>query len=952
MKYTLIKEKFIKEINSKVSLYLHNQTKAHICTISNDDNNKVFTIGFKTPAYENTGLTHILEHSVLCGSRKYNVKDPFVELSKGSLNTYLNAITFADKTLFPYASTNLQDFKNLTDVYLDAVFYPNIYKYKEIFYQEGHHLNILNKNDELTYNGVVYNEMKGAYSNPEQKLTDLIMESLFKDTNYRFNSGGNPLNIVDLTYDEFINYHKKYYHPSNSFIYLYGNLDFTERLNYLDENYLSNFSYREIDNKTVIQKPYDKPINVIDYYEVSVNEKLENRTFLTYNVCLKDNKNQKELLAISLIISILFKVEGAPLTKKIIDNKLAEDVYVSFNSDILQPVISITLVNSNYDKKDDFIKLIDSSIKEYINTGLPHKDILNLMDFNEFKLRESYFSSNPLGLNYIITSFSSILYDNLDPFSSLCYIKHYTNLREDINNNYFEDLLAKTILYNNHKSYVALIPKVNIIDKEKEILKGIKEKLSEEEIENLIKFNQDLIKFKTRKEDKKDLDSIPKLKKEDLNYLPTKLNLEVIDAKYPLTFSNYFTNDINYISYLFDLSNFNEEDLKYTFLLTNLLLSIDTKNYNYQELNQLKLALTGSFSYKVNTLTKKDNTYKVYLIINFSYLNTKAKEVFELVKEVSFNTIFKDDKRLEELLKELKATISYSLADGSVYLALNKALACFNEESYINDLFNGISSYNFIKELCDNYDKLKNQIINKLERIYSLVFNKKHFRAHITANDISSKDYIDCFFEKLKDNDYNSKIVFKPNLKNIAYTTTFDVNYNVLAAKYSNKYQDYLSLLENIINYDYLWPKIRALGGAYGAMLITSKENYLVFASYSDPHIHKTIEAFKNVVDFIEHINCSEDELLKYKIGVIGSKSFPLHVRSMGSKAFFNYLKGYSYDDFVKQRKAIIDCDVNKLKELNKLFKEALANSAICVIGAKEKIEENKELFDDILELK
>lgn len=950
--YKKIASRFIEDINSEVTIYEHNKTKALVCAISNDDNNKVFSIAFKTPPKDNTGVCHILEHSVLCGSRKYDVKDPFIELVKGSINTFLNAITFPDKTIYPGASTNEKDFKNIMDVYLDAVFYPNIYKHKEIFFQEGWHYEIFDENDELSYNGVVYNEMKGAYSEPLQALVGLIMKSLFKDTAYKYDSGGLPGEIPNLTYEDFLNYHKTYYHPSNAIIYLYGNCDMSERLDYLDTNYLSKFSYQEIDSQVKFQEPYVKPVTLKEKYQVLSKDELENKTFITYNVVLKD-KSVEDILGLSLILAVLFKIPGAKITKLIIDNKLCEDVTVSLTQDMLQPVISILLSNSNEGNLAKAIELIDSALKEVIDSGLDYKALENILDYNEFKLREALFEDTPRGLDIILSSLSTMLYDKYDPFSSLDLLKCYKSLRSKFNTSYYTDLISNNIINNNHKSYVVLVPTLdNLAKGEASKLKDIKASLSKKELEDLIELNQNLAIYEMTKDTKEGLASIPKLKKEDLSYSEERLNLEVIkDTSYPLTFSNYHTNNISYLSFIFNLKNLGLNDLVYTKLLTKLLTKISTKSLNYNELTKAILAKTGGLSFSLLAITKEDNSYFPALFINLSAKEDKLKEALELTKEITFNTLFIDTKRIKELLTELKVDLSYSISDSANTLSLTRAMSYIDEASYLKEQTGGLSFYYFVKDLCDNFEVKEKEVISNLSHVYNIIFNKKYFRAHLTNDNLNSISLIDNFYEALQENDYKSSFTFTPNKLNEGFMTNYNVNYVARVGKCKKVTTGAIAVLNQIINYDYLWNKVRVEGGAYGVSLALLRKEFICFTSYRDPNIKKTYEAYAKVLDYILSLDKTKEELLSYKIGVIGLRDMPLHVKDKGSKAILNYLKDLSYDVLLKERKEIIDTSLEKLKSLASYFKEALETNALCAIGNKNKILEEKDLFKEIKDL-
>ena len=551
-KYTKIEEKYIDEIQSLVTIYSHNKSGARVCTIKNDDNNKVFSIGFRTPPINDCGLTHILEHSVLCGSKRFPLKDPFVELLKSSLNTFLNAMTYGDKTVYPVASQNLADFKNLMHVYMDAVFYPQIYNHEEIFKQEGWHYHLENKDDPITINGVVYNEMKGAFSSPFQVLFSEIEKSLYPDTAYHYESGGDPKYIPELDYETFKSFHQKFYHPSNSYIHVYGNLDMEERLEWLDKEYLSNFDKIDFDTRLTYQESFKKPVSISKYYPINKGDSTKDKTMLTYNVSFPTTFDNKLIIASSILMNALFDVPGAPLKQALIDAKIGQDIESVFEDGILQPLLSVIAVNANKEDEEKFISIIENELKNLVKNGLDKKALQALLNNAEFKARERGFSARtPQGLNVCLNMYDSWLYDDKLPFAKLEKLKYYKELKEDLNNGYFEEIIDKYILNNNHKTFVKLIPDDSVNEqKEKELadkLAKFKASLSDKEIEELIKSTKALAEYQSEGDTKEALDTLPKLKLEDINPKPEDYKLEVIEGKNKVLLSEYSTNGIVYL---------------------------------------------------------------------------------------------------------------------------------------------------------------------------------------------------------------------------------------------------------------------------------------------------------------------------------------------------------------------------------------------------------------------
>ena len=953
--YTLIEEKFIDEINSNVRVYSHNKTKARIVTLKNDDPNKVFLIGFRTPPINSTGLTHILEHSVLCGSKKYPVKDPFVELLKSSLNTFLNAFTFPDKTCYPVASINDKDFKNLMDVYLDAVFYPRIYTKKEIFMQEGWHYELNDVNEDIFYNGVVYNEMKGAFSDPEQVLYRNIMHSLYPDNAYGLESGGDPKYIPDLTYEQFKDFHSKFYHPSNSYIYLYGDMDMEERLEYLDKEYLSNFNHIDFDTKIVAQKPFLKP--VYEEYEYQA-DKLENSTFLSYNVAFPTTLDYKLIIATKLLLNNILLTPGSRLKQALIDANIAEDVDAIFDDGMLMPMLTIMASNSNKKSLNKFIEVIDNEFKAILDSGLDKEALLANINFFEFKSREDLFSPRmPKGLNIILRSLDSYLYDDKLPYLKLIELKYYNELREDLKTDYFENIIKNYILNNNHKAYVTLIPSLDYSNREEKIVKeklaNYKKSLSDKELNELVKINKDLKKYQSEPSTKEEINTLPKLSLEDIKMTPEKYNLEVIDNKYKLLFSNYHTNDIAYVKYYFDIEKLNDNDLKYVSLYSDLLFNLSTKNHNYLEINQLIQGYSGGIYNTLNYATRLDKSLYLQLVYGYSALTKNVNFVEELLEDVINNTIFDDYKRLKERLLEIKNTITMSISNNGHRFAARRAMSAINHENYVGDLVSGIRYLDFITELCNDFDNKKDAIVSNLLNVKKLLA-KDNFTAAFTGNkEMLSKvsPVIDKFYNSLNSNVSYDKQEFKENILNEGIMASFDVSFNALVGKYDIPYNSGMGVLLNSLYNDYLWTEVRVKGGAYGVMPQIRRDGFIVLVSYRDPNIKKTYDTYKNIPNYIDSFNPTDDELLKLKIGAIGNVILVLHNKDKAETARTYYFKGVTDEIRINEINDVINAKTTDFKEYKKAFIEALANPSITTIGNKNKVEESKDLFKSIRNL-
>ena len=582
--YDLIEKREISDLNSVGYILKHKKTKAKVVLLQNDDENKVFYIGFRTPPKNSTGVAHILEHSVLCGSEKYPLKDPFVELAKGSLNTFLNAMTYPDKTVYPVASCNQKDFENLMDVYLDAVFYPNIYKEKKIFMQEGWHYHIENPDEEIKYNGVVYNEMKGAFSSPDDVLDRTVLNALYPDNTYSNESGGDPDNIPELSYEEFLDFHRRYYHPSNSYIYLYGNMDMEERLQYLDEAYLSKFDYLEIDSSIEPQQPFEAPVYVEKQYSVTDDEDCEEGTYLSYNTCVSTSLDREKYVAFQILDYALCSAPGAPLKQALIDKNIGKDVYSIYENGIYQPYFSIVAKGANLSQKEEFEETVKSVLSELAQNGINKKALKAGLNYYEFRYKEADFGAYPKGLMYGLQALDSWLYDEMAPFTHIEANHTFKELKEKIETGYYEELIQEFLLDNPHKASVVVVPVKGLTSqKDKELaeqLQNYKASLSEEELNRLVEETNALIAYQSEETSKEDLEKIPLLQREDLRKEAEPFVMEKLShGDIEVLFHDVFTNGVSYVKFLFDITKIDAKRLPYLGLLKTLLGYVDTDNY-------------------------------------------------------------------------------------------------------------------------------------------------------------------------------------------------------------------------------------------------------------------------------------------------------------------------------------------------------------------------------------
>jgi len=955
-KYTLIKKEALPDIASTGYQYVHNKSGARLIFLINDDVNKSFCIGFRTPPEDDSGIPHILEHSVLCGSKKYPVKEPFVDLLKSSLNTFLNAMTFGDKTIYPVSSCNKKDFRNLVDIYMDAVLNPNIYTNELIFRQEGWHYELVN--GALTYNGVVYNEMKGAFSNPSEIIGRLTLNSLYPDTPYGFESGGDPNKIPTLSYEKFLSFHKKYYHPSNSYIIYYGDVSIEEELEYLNKEYLGKYDKLDIDSSISTQNPFKEMKRINAMYPISENQGTERKALITYAYGLPDKLDINESTALLIINKVLLQVSGAPLERKILDADICDVVYGGMTSEIKQPIFEISLENANEERIEEFKQIVDNALVEIKNNGIDRKAIEAIINQSEFKVKESNYGGVSKGIFYSMASLSSWLYNEDDPFSFAKPTDCYNFLREKLNTTYYEDLIDKYLINNNHKVLICLTPSISLQKEKEELVKqeleNYKNSLTNEELNQIVEKEKRLKKYQETPDTKEQSDTIPVLTKKDLNLDVNKQSNIIHEKDVKIIQHNFSTNGIMYVDLLFDFEKLDKSLVPYFGIYTSLLTGLDTSKYTYKELGQEIKKTTGILSaFFVGASNKRTN--KTFLDITVSALSKNIKEALELTNEVMLNTKWDSKERIKEQLKTFKSELESYFSSSGNRVAQVKAQATFDKISYLRDVTSGIEYYNFISQILDNFDEQYQKLVDALKEIQRQLLNKNSLIISFTGNDELYEVFeynLDVLLQNIPNNTIDIKpFVFKKNIKNRLYVAPYDVSYVASSVDYKPlkiKTTGALNVLNTILNTDYLWNNVRVLGGAYGCSVSHSKTQVASFSSYRDPNVDRTLDAYKNALNYVKQLKLTNEELLKYIIGTIGSFDYPVSSPAKGFNSMMDYLFGEKDLNKVKLKKQIINCTLDDILELTNILEYYNEHHVDCVIGNEEKLKQTKYPFDEI----
>lgn len=963
--YEILDEHRVEDVQSDGFILRHKKSGARIAILSNNDDNKVFYIGFRTPPEDETGVPHIIEHTTLCGSKKFPVKDPFIELAKGSLNTFLNAMTYPDKTVYPVASCNDQDFKNLMDVYLDAVFNPNITKYEEIFKQEGWHYELTGRDDELKINGVVYNEMKGAYSSPDEVLSSQIYRSLFPDNTYSKDSGGNPEYIPKLTYEAYLDFYHKYYHPSNSYIYLYGDMDVVERLEWLDKEYLSLYDYKKVNSEINKQPAFDEIKNVEAQYSITMDDSQENKTYLSYNRVVGDTLDEMLYQAFDVLDYALVSSPGAPVKQALIDAGIGDDVYGSYDAGILQPVFSFVAKNANASQADEFESIIENTLKEVVKTGINKEALLAGINSSEFKFREADFGQFPKGLLFGLNCLDSWLFDDMKPFIHLECFGTFAKLRKAVDTDYFEKLIQEYLLDNTHGSSVTVKPKRGLGNEREEALakelSDYKASLSDEEIKKLIEDTEHLKKYQEEPSSDEDLRKLPMLTRADMkkNAMPfSNIEDELLDVK--VVRHDIESNGIDYISFLFDAGDFAQSELGYLGFFTNALGLVSTEKYSYTDLANATNIYTGGIS--TGTASHPDikdrNNFVFKFEVKLKVLEKNLDKALELMEQMLLSSDFTDTKRLGELVAQIKARLQANLSSSGHLVAAMRSMSSFSRYALYQDELKGIAFYRSICRIEKELSESPKSVSDKLAAIAKKLFARNRMLISFTGNNEAycnakpSLEKVIAGFDKMSAVGNQAEVHF--NTAKEAFIDASQIQYVAKTGDFiceGYEYTGALRLLRIILSYDYLWINVRVKGGAYGCMntFLRSGESY--FVSYRDPNLSDTLDVYDRIPEYIKSFSPDERDMTKYIIGTFSALDTPMNPEAKGSRSLSAYLEGITYEQIQKERNEILNAQPEDIRRLADLVEAVLKKDSICVIGNENMIKESAGLFENVEKL-
>ncbi len=928
----------------------HNRSGARLLYLANDDENKTFAIGFKTPPADSTGVFHILEHSVLCGSRKFPVKEPFVNLLKSSMQTFLNAMTFPDKTLYPVASTNEQDLMNLMDVYLDAVFNPLIYHNRSIFEQEGWHYELGGPADTLRYNGVVFNEMKGALSNPDSVLYNTLCGALFPDTAYAHESGGDPESIIDLTYEGYLDTHKRHYRPDNSYLFLYGDMDVDRVLAFLDEEYLSNVENRgDGPNPLEFQQPL-KSDDVIKPMQTA-----EENACIGLGFVVGTAHDRNRTLEVDILWNALLGSNEAPLKRILLDSDLADDVQGYLVDEQLQPLAVIQLKGCHGDVRDTFKTIVQESVERLCQEGIPTEKLEAAISRAEFSVRERDFGVAD-GVVLAMAALTGWLYDDGMPTAYLRYDEAFAAIREKIGSGYFEQLLREVILDSDHTglAYVLPVEKLEGISEE-EKLAAVKAGLSSEDALSVMDSLQSLRAWQEEPDTSEALATLPKLRLEDIGEARPEPEWQLLeDTPLPCLYHDIKSRHINYVYHYFDLTQVAFDELPYVGILAQLLGKLETAKHSAAEIDYLAQANLGSLRYMTPILDHESVDHVTPLfVVGASALAEKVDYLATLPAEIINSTSFKDVARIRDILQQTRVYLEQGFATAGHSAALQRLASYHTQAAVVREMVDGVEFYRFLKSLLADFEERADDLVRRLEDLSRRIFN----RDAVTTGFTGTPEEREHFWEKAGTLDLGAAdtaprlVIPDPVRKNEAFIVPTDICFaakgydrRLIGEAFSGIWQ----VVVRMLSFDYLWSEIRVKGGAYGAGFKADHAGALQFYSYRDPHLDATIDRFDAAAEWLATNKLDEDALLGYIISSVASYDTPKKPRELALRGDFDYFKGLEPNWRKALREETLHTTEDDLKGLAQALRTVAQKHDCCVFGSRDILEKSHRDFEII----
>lgn len=965
--FTVERFETIEEISGGAYVIRHNPTGARTLWLANADSNKAFSIAFKTPPTNDTGVFHILEHSVLCGSDKFPVKEPFTNLLKTSMQTFLNAMTFPDKTMYPVASTNEQDLYNLMDVYIDAVLFPAIYKRPRILEQEGWHYELSDDGKTLSYNGVVFNEMKGALSDPDEIMIAEMNRQLFPNTAYRFESGGNPRAIPQLSYDEFIDTHARHYSLSNSYTILYGNLDIKRALAFLDTRYsAAPTRTTNAPNPLAIQQPV-----VASPAQITMATTPDNAS-VTLGFVIGGAKDRTRVLGVDILMDALMGSNEAPLKRAILNANLGDDVVSYLVDSVAQPFVLIELKGAKPDVADAFRELVYTTCRELIDKGIGNHLIGASLAQAEFNLRESEWGGYPDGVALAMQALNSWLYDDANPISYLHYEDSLAFLRQALENSWYETLLDELICSSVHSAQVELVPtEKGDADAEVQELAAFAATRTSEQLADISREAAALRAEQDAPDSPEALASLPILGIEDIGPAAPEPGVHLVDSyPAPSYVHEVPTKHINYIYSYFDLRNIAWDDLPYVSILSDLLGKLETAKHSAAELDTLIETNLGRLSFFVESTGRVDDVHAACprLVVSSASLSEKLPYAAHIPAEIWSSTQFIDKDRILNALQQRRISMEQAFIGAGHSCAINRMLSYFRKNALVTEQLNGVDFYQFLCDLIDHFDERADELCATLERMTHDIFTADTMELSFTGSD----DELARWWEAIGEfataapvpvptgasipagngQDSNTGLnttsklqIPEPRIKNEAFAVPGNVVFVVEGkdGQADGCVSDGVWAVANrAIILDYLWNEVRVRGGAYGCSFDTTNTGVARFFSYRDPNVDATIQRYENTAQWLKTWSSSDDEFTGYVVSTVSSFDTPTKPHALVRRQDLMRMSGQDPQVRLRHREEALHATVEKVRKRAEALSDLSEKRGICVFGSQALLETSK----------
>ncbi len=956
--FELIKERRIEEIDTIARYFIHKKTGARLLSLSNKDENKVFGISFRTPPSNSTGVPHILEHSVLCGSRKYPVKEPFVELLKGSMSTFLNAFTYPDKTCYPVASQNVKDFYNLIDVYLDAVFYPRLTRYT--FMQEGWHYELESIDSPLSINGIVYNEMKGAYSSPDIMLDEYSLRSLFPDTIYRFDAGGDPKEIPNLSYEDFLNFHRKFYHPSNSFIWFYGDDDPEERLRFISR-YLDDFERQEIDSKIPPQPQLNKQRYITFPF---MAEKEETKGMITLNWLFPDIHDQKMKLSFMILEHILIGMPGSPLRKALIESGLGEDLAgVGLEKEIRHLFFSTGLKGVHVENMKKVEALIFDTLSRLVKEGIDPDTVDAAINTIEFRLRENNTGRFPRGLSLMLRALSFWIYDK-DPIAAISFEKELNEIKEEVrkDKSYFESMIKKYFLENLHRTVVMLKPDPEMKKREEEEerrrLDEIKKRMSIDELKKIIEDVKELKRLQQMPDSPSALAKIPVLDLKDIDRENKRIPIDVLereDAK--ILFHDIFTNGIFYIDVGFNLNGLEKDLIPYIPIIGRAIIEIGTEKEDYVKISQRIGQHTGGIERSILIdQIRESKDFCFWLFLRGKALVSKIPELLDILKDLLLIPDLNNKERFLQIVLEEKARYEKNLIPSGHEILKTRICSHLSRSGWLREMTEGISYLFFLRKLVGLIKESWEKVLSDIKKIHNWLSNRSDMILNITCPEkdfLNYENHINSFILAIPKKQKEKAIWEEDRIpEKEALLIKAKVNFvgkGESIYRLGHRFHGSQLVITRYLRNTLLWERVRVQGGAYGAYCIFDRlTGEITFLSYRDPNIGKTLENFDESASFLRKIDLDKRELTKGIIRTIADIDAPLLPDTKGFRSLRYYLTNDTEEERQRMREEVLGTEIKHFREFADVLEDVKEKGIVKVMCPEERLPELREKVGDV----